>query len=153
MVLFYLRAEKVLHRSLKYLMVSYRSWVLILLRDKLGLRLLVFFYGNTCCLCTTLSTLFSQLTEPFLVSLFRIMQGNVYTLRAFLLKLLRSLFSSVPPVLALLDLSHIMTFLCTAGLPISYKVGLLHTVVITRSDFKYEAIFGFPSPIYTCECT
>ena len=41
----------------------------------------------------------------------------------------------------------------TAGFHISYKVGLLHTAVITRSDFKPEAIFGFPSPNYTCECT
>ena len=41
----------------------------------------------------------------------------------------------------------------TAGLLISYKVGLLHTAVITRSDFKSEAIFWFPSPNYTCECT
>ena len=43
--------------------------------------------------------------------------------------------------------------LSTAGLPISYKVGPLWNAVITRSDFKTEAIFGFPSPNYTCECT
>ena len=41
----------------------------------------------------------------------------------------------------------------TAGLPISYTVGPLWNAPIIRSDFKSEAIFGFPSPNYTYTCT
>ena len=41
----------------------------------------------------------------------------------------------------------------TAGLPISYTMGRRWNAVITRSDFKSEAIFGFLSPNYTRKCT
>ena len=37
----------------------------------------------------------------------------------------------------------------TAGLSVSYKFGLRWNAVITRSDFKSEAIFGFLSSNYT----
>ena len=37
----------------------------------------------------------------------------------------------------------------TAGLPMSYKLGPRWNAVITRPDFKSEAIFGFLSPNYT----
>ena len=35
-----------------------------------------------------------------------------------------------------------------AGLPVSYKFGPRWGVVVTRSDFKLETIFGFLSPDY-----
>ena len=37
----------------------------------------------------------------------------------------------------------------TAGLPMSDKLGPRWNAVITRPDFKSEAIFGFLSPTYT----
>ena len=42
---------------------------------------------------------------------------------------------------------------CTAGLPMSYKMGPRWNAVTTRSDFKSEAIFGFLSPNYTWKST
>ena len=41
----------------------------------------------------------------------------------------------------------------TAGLPMSYKLGLRWNAVITRSDFISEVIFGFLSPNSTGQCT
>ena len=41
----------------------------------------------------------------------------------------------------------------TAGLPVSYKLGPRRSVVVTRSDFKSETIFGFLSPDYTGQST
>ena len=41
----------------------------------------------------------------------------------------------------------------TAGLPISCTVGPRWEAVIIRSNFKSEAIFGFPSPNYTGHVT
>ena len=41
----------------------------------------------------------------------------------------------------------------TAGLPMSYKLGPPWNAVITRSDFKSEAIFGFLSPNCTWKST
>ena len=40
----------------------------------------------------------------------------------------------------------------TTGLPMSYKLGPRSNAVITRPDFKSEAIFGFLSPNYTGKC-
>ena len=39
-------------------------------------------------------------------------------------------------------------YVCTAGLSVSYKLGPRWDDVITWSDFKSEAIFGFLSPNY-----
>ena len=41
----------------------------------------------------------------------------------------------------------------TTELPVSYKLGPRLDVVITRSNFKSEAIFGFLSPNYTGHVT
>ena len=41
----------------------------------------------------------------------------------------------------------------TAGLPMSYKLGPRWNTIITRPDFKSDAIFGFLSPNYTGQCT
>ena len=41
----------------------------------------------------------------------------------------------------------------TAGLPMSYKLGPRWNAVITRPDFKSEAIFGFLSPNYIGKST
>ena len=41
------------------------------------------------------------------------------------------------------------TVSATAGLPMSYKLGSRWNAVITRLDFKSEAIFGCLSPNYT----
>ena len=46
-----------------------------------------------------------------------------------------------------------LLLLSTAGLPISYNLGRRWDVIITRSDFKSEAIFGFFSPKYTGHVT
>ena len=41
----------------------------------------------------------------------------------------------------------------TAGLPMSYKLGPRWNAVITKFDFKSEAIFGFLSRNYMEQCT
>ena len=40
-----------------------------------------------------------------------------------------------------------------ARLPVSYKSGPHWGVVVTRSNFKSETIFGFLIPDYTGQCT
>ena len=44
-------------------------------------------------------------------------------------------------------------FSYTAGLSVSYKLGPRWDDVISWSDFKSEAIFGFLSPNYMGQCT
>ena len=48
-----------------------------------------------------------------------------------------------------LDVILTTTVDCTAGLPVSYKLGPRLSVIVTRSNFKSETIFGFLGPDYT----
>ena len=49
--------------------------------------------------------------------------------------------------------SHLGVFTPTAGLPIRWTLGRRWDNVITRSNFKSEALLGFLSPNYTGHVT